>query len=439
MLTDVVTWLFAEPPIDTLAVDRRARLVFLDSLGCMIAGLSKPEPKALAEALAWLEPGPVLLPGTKAPLSITAAAYVAGIAACWDEACEGLPRAHGRPGLHAFAAVLAIGLGTDNRIGRTLSALVAGFEVGGRLGEVMRIPAGMHVDGTWGTFAAVTGAARSLGLDAATTVAAIMGAACQMPWSLYLPIAEGATVRNAYVGEAAARGIRQAIAAEAGITAPAAALETVGQLALGRDITAQALAPAGEWLIQQGYLKPFAAVRHVHYGAAAAIEWHRRFSTIPPSDIRALTLAVYGEAITYCGNRAPTTAIQAQFSLSYGLAWALMHGDLGPDAYEAQALRNPTVRRLEAMVTIEEDTAFTGDSKRAARLTVETTTGTETIAVDIVAGDPDRPMTESDVAAKFRRFAAPVIGAEQAERLAEAILEEDHATRLTALVDPSTG
>ena len=62
-LTDIVTWLFDEAPTDRPAVDRRARLVFLDTLGCMIAGLSKPEPKALAQALAHLEPGPALLPG----------------------------------------------------------------------------------------------------------------------------------------------------------------------------------------------------------------------------------------------------------------------------------------------------------------------------------------------------------------------------------------
>jgi len=433
-LTDIVAWLFAVAPTDTPAVDRRARLVFLDTLGCMIAGLSKSEPKALVESLAWLEPGPVLLPGADAPLSITSAAYLAGIAACWDEACEGLPRAHGRPGLHAFAAALALGLGTGKTHGRTLSALVAGFEVGGRLGEVMRIPPGMHVDGTWGTFAAVAAAAHLAGLDGPTTVAAIEGAACHMPWSLYLPIAEGATVRNAYVGEAAARGIRQAVAAQAGITAPATALETVGRLALGRDITAQALAPPGEWLIEQGYLKPFAAVRHIHYGAAAAIEWRRRHDDIVPSDIQALRLAIYGEAITYCGNRAPATAIQAQFSLSYGLAWALAHGDLGPDAYHAHSLQDPTVRRLEAMVTVEEEAAFTSVNKRAANLTVETATTKETIAVDAVAGDPDLPMTRDDIIAKFLRFAAPTIGTGRAESLAEAVLEKDHEAPLSSLM-----
>ncbi|CAN0440759.1 unnamed protein product [Laminaria digitata] len=34
------------------------------------------------------------------------------IAACWDEACEGLALAHGRPGLHAVPAAVALALDT---------------------------------------------------------------------------------------------------------------------------------------------------------------------------------------------------------------------------------------------------------------------------------------------------------------------------------------
>ena len=232
-LAEIVTWLFADSPVDQPAIEQRARLLFLDTLGCMIAGLAKPEPKALVAALADLDPGRILLPGAAAPLTCGSAAYIAGIAACWDEACEGLPRAHGRPGLHAFAAALALGLARDQDLGRTLAALVAGYEVAGRLGEVLRIPPGMHVDGTWGTFGAVTAAARLLRLSPSLTVAALHGAACQLPCSLYLPIAHGANVRNTYVGEAARRGMACAIAIAAGITAPPSAIEAFDRLALG--------------------------------------------------------------------------------------------------------------------------------------------------------------------------------------------------------------
>ena len=395
-LTEIVTWLFSADPKDAPAIERRARMLFLDTLGCMIAGLAKPEPKALVTLLSRLDAGPILLPGAASSMSISSAAYVTGLAACWDEACEGLPRAHGRPGLHSFAAGLALALARDHSLGETLSALIAGYEVAGRLGEVLRIPPGMHVDGTWGTFGAVTTAARLLGLSPSATVAAMQEAACHLPWSLYLPITHGANVRNSYVGDAAVRGIMHAVAIDAGIATPPGAIETYDKLALGGDPTTKTMAPPGEWLIEQGYLKPFAAVRHVHYGAQAAIDWRQRHGQNGTKHIRSLDLSIYSEAITYCGNRSPITPIQAQFSLSYGIAWALVKGGLAPDAYSINGLNDPEIRRLEALVTITEDPTMTSENKRAARLIVGTPKGAETTVVDTVPGEPDSTVRPPD-------------------------------------------
>ncbi len=405
-LGPLLDWLWADAHRTPPEIEAKARLLFLDTLGCMIAGLRKPEPGALVAAMAALQPGPVRLPGAAHPLSLGDAAYVAGLAACWDEACEGLPRAHGRPGLHAFGPALALGLARGASLGEVLCALVTGFEVAGRLGEMLRIPPGMHVDGTWGSFGAVAAAARLLGLSPGTTGTALLGAACQLPWSLYLPIAEGATARNSYVGEAARRGLSQALAAAAGITAPEAAISTFHRLALGGEGEAPSLATPGQWLIAEGYLKPFAAVRHVHYGAEAACRWRRDAASAPDTRaITALRLEVYGEAIKYCGNRAPATAIQAQFSLSYGLAWALVDGDLGADAYRTESLADPEVRRLEALVELVEAPGWDAAGTRAARLTVSDATGPRTINVEDVPGDRAQPLSAEAVLAKFTRYA----------------------------------
>ena len=434
-LAEVVTWLSDGDPLAAPRVERRARLLFLDTLGCMIAGLAKPEPAAMTQGLAALEPGNVVLPGAERPLTAGAAAYMAGLAACWDEACEGLPRAHGRPGLHSFASVLALGLARKHSLAESLAALVAGFEVGGRLGEYLRIRPGMHVDGIWGSFGSAMGAARLLGLSPAQTMAALQGTACQLPFSLYLPISHGGTVRNAYVGEAARRGIYMAMAVEAGVTTPPGqAIETFDQLALGHGGDAKTLAPAGEWLIEQGYLKPFAAVRHVHYGAQAALDWRAGQDEIDTRKITALNLEIYGEAMTYCGNRAPTTPIQAQFSLSYGLAWALYSGDLGPEAYHEAALNDGEARRLETLVTIVEEPAYTKAEKRAARLTVTTADGGETLLADRVPGDIDLPLPAADVADKFVRYVTPILGPARTKTLAAALLEAPLSSSLVDLL-----
>jgi 2-methylcitrate dehydratase PrpD len=162
------------------------------------------------------------------------------------------------------------------------------------------------------------------------------------------------------------------------------------------ELGAKPLAAPGEWLILEGYLKPFAAVRHVHYAAAAAMQVR-----VDVQRIKAIELRTYEEAIRYCGNRAPRTALQAQFSLSYGVAHALRFGSLDPDAYRAERLSDPIVVRLERAVAIEEDPALTAAQERGARLTVHL----ENEAIETLSGDPLQPMGRQEVLAKFARYA----------------------------------
>ncbi|WP_376098480.1 MmgE/PrpD family protein [Roseomonas sp. CCTCC AB2023176] len=140
--------LWMHPPAPEVLA--RARLLLLDTLACAIAGAAAPELRALARDLARSGPGTLRPTGISETLDPPSLALLLGTAACWDEACEGLARAHGRPGLHTIPAVVALALRDGATLGATLDAIVVGYEVAGRLGEVLRIRPGMHVDGTWG-------------------------------------------------------------------------------------------------------------------------------------------------------------------------------------------------------------------------------------------------------------------------------------------------
>src|SRR5205085_877745 len=131
------------------------------------------------------------------------------------------------------APAVALALARPASLGDVLRALVAGYEIGGRLGEVFRIKPGMHVDGTWGTFAAVAAAAKLRGLGAPAVLDALHGAACQLPFSLYRPIAAGHVTRNGYLGHAAALALFVTATAAGGMTAPADATALQRRLALG--------------------------------------------------------------------------------------------------------------------------------------------------------------------------------------------------------------
>jgi 2-methylcitrate dehydratase PrpD len=179
--------------------------------------------------------------------------------------------------------------------------------------------------------------------------------------------------------------------------------------------------PSGEWTILKGYLKPFAGVRHTHYGVEAALRL-RQHPAFSLEKIEAIRLQTYAEAVQYCGNRAPRTAIQAQFSLSYAIAAALVLGDLGPNAYDD--VGDPIIRRLEQSVVVEADPTRL---RRGAKLTIDIGGTSLAESVDDIAGDPAMPMTKDQVVGKFRRYIEPILGEKDAGSLVRFFLEGDAA------------
>jgi 2-methylcitrate dehydratase PrpD len=416
-LAETVAWLAGcvTLPADVAA---KARLLLLDTLGCLLAGLRHPEVRQFARALRVAFPGEVAWPGSDIPLGPAGSAALGAAAACWDEACEGNAAAHGRPGLPVVPALLALTGNRDASLADLLLALVTGYEIGTRAGQAWRIPAGLHVDGSWHSLAVAGGVARLIsGPDAIQP--AIEAAACQIPASLYLPITVGSAVRNTYVSHAVLLGMLSAAAAEAGFDMPRGALEE-GRHRVLRATERAHVAPVGEWTIRDGYLKPFAGVRHTHYGVEAALRI-RRHPDFSPDKVRLITLATYEEAARYCGNRAPGSAIGAQFSLSYAVAAALVLGGLGPEAY-ANVGSDTVIARLEQLVVIDVDPSRVG---RGAKLTIDIGAGVLSEDVDSVAGDPGRAMSEEEIVNKFNRYAGPTLGPRHVAALTAFILQGD--------------
>nr|WP_272876082.1 MmgE/PrpD family protein [Neoroseomonas soli] len=421
-ITQAIGFAWNGPPPGSAAAGK-ARLLLADSLGCMLAGLGHDRPRAFAAALGATMPGAIRMAGVAPSLSQVGAAAVLAAAMCWDEANEGLARAHGRPGL--AVAPLCIAALAEGRVtlGEALAAFALGYEVAGRAGEAWRIRPGMHVDGSWHALGAAAAAVRLAGGDAAAAARAVRLVGCQVPFSLYAPIAAGMDGRNSYPAHAALLGTLAAAGAAAGMDAPASGFDEARRMALGLEEEAPAVAPAGTWLLAEAYIKPFAGVRHAHYAAAAALGLRDALGG-RLQDVESIALHTYAEALRYAANRAPRSAIAAQFSLAWAVAAALLQGDLGPQAYADGALADPMMRRVEALVRLAEDDALTASGRRGATLTIMLRDGTRLEArADAVPGDAVLPMSEQAVRAKFLRFADPVLGEAAARAALAAMLD----------------
>ena len=389
---------------------QQARRLLVDTVGCAIAGRHAREVRQLEAAVADCEPGGFALPDGPS-MSVHAAAQVLAMAATWDEACEGHALAHGRPGVPLVAALLPLALQRDTTLDAFVDAFVLGYEVGARCGAWLRIRPGMHVDANWPALGVAAGVARLIGLPAAGIVQAIGIAACQLATSLYLPVTQGRTARNTYLGHSASLGLQAAFASAAGIDAPADALAHYANAHAAA--APQALPDAEITLLLDAYLKPFAAVRHVHYGAVAARQLRERLAG-DTRGIQGIALKVYEEAIVYCGNRAPRTPIQAQFSLSFGIAAMLRFGDIDPSVYTEARFDDAELRRLEALVVLKPDAELTARKQRGATLVVEHSSGRLQEAVHTIAGDAAHPLDRAALVAKFRRYAARSLAGERA-------------------------
>lgn len=422
-----------QPDQSTLqALDAHLRRLTLDTVACAIAGLQTREVSSFEHARTVLSPGNIVFPGGTRGLNASAAASVGAMAACWFEFCEGHELAHGRPGLHVVPLTLALGAALDKTYGEVLRATLIGYEIGARAGIAMRIRRGLHVDGTWGVLGATAAAANLLGMTPERAVAAVGIAASQISTSLYRPVAAGMTARNSYVARAMEDAVLFAQAAAAGVDAAVDTL-AIAAAELAGDTR---LKESWQWpsidtpLLAQGYLKPYAAVRHAHYGIAAARQWRNQGRDA--ERIERVVLTVYPEALQYCGNRAPQSMIQAQFSLTYAVSRVLAGYDITPAAYSRDALQDPLACRIERDMSVIETREF---SRRAARLQVDADGASFVTIVDRVDGDPDQPMTTEAVLNKAVGLISANLSSVDASAYSTRWLEASHDTPVRKLLD----
>ena len=387
------------------SVEKIARRLLLDTLGCAISGWKKNQPKKILKQLGSRESGSIIFPGTPA-LSETAAAYIIAVGACWDEACGGLAAANGRPGLHVVPVALALGM--EKPFSEVLKAIIIGYEIAARAGIVLKIKSSMHVDGTWGAFGSVASYLENKEI----LLNSLYSIGCQLTQSLYLPVIYGSTIRNLYAGRCVADAIRLVSGLALGISSPPKLEMPEYIFEYDNSYTF----PSKHWYILDSYFKKYAGARHLHYGVEAAL----RFNSlgIGPEKITSITLEIYNDALKYCGNRRPKSRLQAQFSLSYGIAHVIMHGHLNPSAFEGEALNDIEVMRIENLIQIKSFPSQT----RIAKLIVRTIEKEIVFEVKNISGDPECPLSDSDLIKKFVEYSESTLGNDSAKKIANSII-----------------
>jgi 2-methylcitrate dehydratase PrpD len=139
--------------------------------------------------------------------------------------------------------------------------------------------------------------------------------------------------------------------------------------------------------------------------------------------------------------RSPRTIVDAQFSVPFVVAAALVKGKVTLEDFTDKGIRNETILQLTSKIISHHDPALDRHGVEPGRVSVVTTDGsTYDEHVEYCLGSIQNPMSFDDCAAKFRECAPFSIHPMDSEKVEHAIdtivhLEEmDDATRIFQLI-----
>jgi 2-methylcitrate dehydratase PrpD len=189
------------------------------------------------------------------------------------------------------------------------------------------------------------------------------------------------------------------------------------------EATADLWADLGDrWRILEQYFKPYPVCRWAQPAIEAALTLQRTHR-VAADDIRCVRVSTFHEA-TRLATRQPSSTEEAQYSLPYPVAAALVRGRLGVGEVTAPAFDDLDILRLSAGMELHEadeyNLRFPGE--RWAHVTFLMKDGSEIQSKPEVArGNPESPLSDAELTDKFRGLAVPTLGVARSVAIEEAV------------------
>ena len=423
------------------SVRELARQCILDYLGVVLAGAEDPLVRILLDEMTEAGGSPqASIIGHDARLPALSAALVNGAAAHaldYDDVNMAMP---GHPSVAILPGLLALAELTGSSGREVITAFVAGYETGCRIGAALQpghYNLGFHSTGTVGCFGAAAACARLLGLDGDATAMALGIAGTQ---AAGLKSQFGTMCKPFHAGKAAQNGLLAARLAQRGFSSRIDIVECVQGFALthGPDFApkaALAMPEAGFHLLANLF-KYHAACYFTH----APIECARRLRVehrLTPDMIAAITLRLDGSCERVCNIPVPVDGLQSKFSLRQTAAMALAGIDTASlDAYSAENTCDAALVGLRERVRFDWQHNW---PQTLCELELELFDGRR-LSTRHDAGIPAADIAEQGarLAAKFDVLVAPVLGAPRARELREMISGLDNVADIRGLTRLTT-
>jgi len=335
------------------------------------------------------------------------------------DAHDGFKPAKGHAGVAILPALLAVAEAEGDccEAQEFLEALIVGYEVACRVAIVQhRSCPDYHASGSWNALGAAAVGCRLQHLDVDATRHALGIAEYYGPRAQMMRVIEHPTMLKDSSSWGAMAGVSSSYLAAAGFTgAPAITVEADDAADVWADL-------GGRRLIIEQYFKPWPVCRWAQPAVQAALELAERHH-FKASEIRGVTIETFREARLLAGH-APTNTEQAQYSIAYPTACALIRRRIGAEEVTDRGLSDAEVQAVANLVEIAEREQFNSafPSRRFAQVRVRLNHGKELVSrIHEPPGDPESPLPDHVLAEKFLALAEPYLGAAAATELATAI------------------
>ena len=355
--------------------------------------------------------------------------------------------------IHATAAAFptALGMAADRRLsGREmLSGFIAGMEVSTRLGSVAKggfHQVGFHPTGIIGVFACAMIAGRLTGLNA-VQLADAQGIALSMAAGSMEFLQDGAWTKRMHPGWAGVGGITAAAMARAGFVGPKAVYEgRFGLFPIYLDKEhlqavdmSLATADLGKvWEINNVAVKPIPACHFTHACADAAMALRAEHGLKPEDIVSIRALVPAGVHKTVCEpvgtKQTPQNSYDAQFSIPWAVASGLVHGRFGLADLTQEALTDAATQALAGKVTCEEYPDAPFPKYYSGEVIVTLMDGRVLTHVEeINRGNPDRPLSNDEIVAKYWENATTTVSGDHAAKIRDTVLALDNLADVQGL------
>ncbi len=406
----------------------------LDWLGCVIGALGKECAKAVLDLTAEAgAEGPCTAIGLACRAPALYAAFSNGVISHMLEYDDTNKIAIAHPGAVVVSAALAVAEAEGLSFGEYALGVVAGYETMIRLGGALN-PAHYdywHTTGTCGAFAAAAAAGKLMGLDT-TQLQTAMGLAGTMASGLICTFGTDAKLVN--VGNAASRGILAAQLARRGFTAPLDIIENPKGYAAAangeRDLSFITASPNGQLMIEDAYYKIYASCGHTHSALDALMDLMEK-NPFTYEDVESIQIGAYSKAVELTGAFNNSSESKAKFSMPYCIAAGIVLGQVGLDAFTADALNDPRILELAKKVTVVDDDACSAayPAKRTQTVSIRLKDKALFARVDLPDGHPPVQFLEK----KYLSLSTMVISEQRARSIMDRILDINDGQAITGL------